>query len=150
MQGGTSHCLGQNFSKMFNIEFETDTDRTDSAGAKDEAPKKEKAWQNSWGLSTRTIGVMIMVHGDDKARDHLPRMSQQHPVQTFRAASSTQSKQRVRVALGAPHSWTDPVMCRFPLAWQVFSRCLVSFGATMMPVQPAGHRLRACCLCSYA
>lgn len=70
MQGGTSHCLGQNFSKMFGIEFETDTDRTDSAGAKADAVK-EFAWQNSWGLSTRTIGVMIMVHGDDKARSHL-------------------------------------------------------------------------------
>ncbi len=72
VQGGTSHCLGQNFSKMFGIEFETDTDRTDSAGAKADAVKKEFAWQNSWGLSTRTIGVMIMVHGDDKARRHLP------------------------------------------------------------------------------
>lgn len=54
VQGGTSHCLGQNFSKMFKIEFETD-----DGG-------KQFAWQNSWGLSTRTIGVMIMVHGDDK------------------------------------------------------------------------------------
>jgi len=66
LQGGTSHCLGQNFSKMFNIEFETDADRTHSSGAK-EGAQKEFAWQNSWGLSTRTIGVMIMVHGDDKA-----------------------------------------------------------------------------------
>ena len=55
-QGGTSHCLGQNFSRMFGIEFETETGG------------KAHAWQNSWGLSTRTIGVMVMVHGDDKAR----------------------------------------------------------------------------------
>lgn len=54
VQGGTSHCLGQNFSKMFKIEFETD-----DGG-------KQFPWQNSWGLSTRTIGVMIMVHGDNK------------------------------------------------------------------------------------
>lgn len=54
VQGATSHCLGQNFSKMFKIEFEAE-DKT-----------KQYAWQNSWGLSTRTIGVMIMVHGDDK------------------------------------------------------------------------------------
>lgn len=54
VQGGTSHCLGQNFSKMFKIEFEADDG------------SKQFAWQNSWGLSTRTIGVMIMVHGDDK------------------------------------------------------------------------------------
>lgn len=56
IQGGTSHALGQNFSKMFGIEFE----------AKDKST--QHAWQNSWGLSTRTIGVMIMVHGDDKVR----------------------------------------------------------------------------------
>lgn len=54
VQGATSHCLGQNFSKMFKIEFEADDG------------SKQFAWQNSWGLSTRTIGVMIMVHGDDK------------------------------------------------------------------------------------
>ncbi len=54
VQGGTSHCLGQNFSRMFGIEFET------------EGGGKAHAWQNSWGLSTRTIGVMVMVHGDDK------------------------------------------------------------------------------------
>ena len=54
IQGATSHSLGQNFSKMFHIEF------VDTEGA----PKL--AWQNSWGLTTRTIGVMVMVHGDDK------------------------------------------------------------------------------------
>ncbi|GMH08273.1 hypothetical protein Nepgr_010113 [Nepenthes gracilis] len=54
IQGATSHCLGQNFAKMFDITFEND--------------KGEKAmvWQNSWAYSTRTIGVMVMVHGDDK------------------------------------------------------------------------------------
>ena len=56
IQGATSHALGQNFSKMFGIEFE----------AQDKS--SQFAWQNSWGLSTRTIGVMIMVHGDDKVR----------------------------------------------------------------------------------
>ena len=41
---------------MFGVEFET------AKGG------KEYVWQNSFGLSTRTIGVMVMVHGDDKAR----------------------------------------------------------------------------------
>eukprot|EP01132_Coremiostelium_polycephalum_P005108 gene5108-6358_t len=63
IQAATSHCLGQNFSKMFNIEFENDK------GGKD------LAWQNSWGLTTRTIGVMIMVHGDDKGLVLPPRIS---------------------------------------------------------------------------
>ncbi|KOC60945.1 Bifunctional glutamate/proline--tRNA ligase [Habropoda laboriosa] len=56
IQGATSHHLGQNFSKMFNIQVE---------GAV-EGDEKTFIYQNSWGLTTRTIGVMIMVHGDDK------------------------------------------------------------------------------------
>ena len=63
IQGATSHGLGQNFSKMFNIEF------TDESG------EKAHVWQNSWGLTTRTIGVMVMVHGDDKGLVLPPRVS---------------------------------------------------------------------------
>eukprot|EP01120_Amphizonella_sp_Union-15-10_P006502 TRINITY_DN2103_c0_g1_i1.p1 TRINITY_DN2103_c0_g1~~TRINITY_DN2103_c0_g1_i1.p1 ORF type:complete len:505 (-),score=85.79 TRINITY_DN2103_c0_g1_i1:163-1677(-) len=61
IQAATSHCLGQNFSKMFNIEFE------DVTGG------KSYAWQNSWGLSTRSIGVLVMVHGDNKGLRLPPR-----------------------------------------------------------------------------
>ncbi len=53
-QGATSHHLGQNFSKAFDISF------------LDEKQQKQYGWQNSWGLSTRSIGLMIMVHSDDK------------------------------------------------------------------------------------
>lgn len=56
IQAGTSHCLGQKFSKMFDIGFE----------AVDQ--QRQLCWQNSWGLSTRSLGIMIMVHGDDKVR----------------------------------------------------------------------------------
>ena len=66
IQGATSHCLGQNFSKMFDIEFESE-DKT-----------KAFAWQNSWGITTRTIGTMVMVHGDDKGLVLPPRVA---PVQ---------------------------------------------------------------------
>src|SRR5579859_5265950 len=66
IQGGTSHCLGQNFSKMFDICVE------DPNGGAD----KLFVWQNSWGLSTRTIGVMTMVHGDDKGLVMPPMVSQ--------------------------------------------------------------------------
>jgi prolyl-tRNA synthetase len=66
IQGGTSHCLGQNFSKMFNISVEDP----------DETEKKLFVWQNSWGLSTRSIGVMVMVHGDDKGLVMPPMVSQ--------------------------------------------------------------------------
>ena len=54
VQGGTSHNLGQHFSKVFDITF---TDRDE---------QKKYAWQTSWGLTTRTIATLIMVHGDDK------------------------------------------------------------------------------------
>lgn len=63
IQGATSHCLGQNFAKMFGIEFETE-ERT-----------RAMVWQNSWGFTTRTIGVMVMVHGDDKGLVLPPRIS---------------------------------------------------------------------------
>jgi prolyl-tRNA synthetase len=55
-QGATSHALGQNFGKMFHIEYESPAaDGT-----------KLIPFQNSWGMTTRTIGIMVMVHGDDQ------------------------------------------------------------------------------------
>lgn len=66
IQGATSHCLGQNFGKMFKIEFE------------DQNHQKSIPWQNSWGLTTRTIGVMVMIHSDDKGLVLPPRVA---PVQ---------------------------------------------------------------------
>jgi prolyl-tRNA synthetase len=66
IQGATSHCLGQNFSKMFDINVEN----PNIAG------EKLFVWQNSWGLSTRSIGVMVMVHGDDKGLVMPPMVSQ--------------------------------------------------------------------------
>lgn len=69
IQGGTSHCLGQNFSKMFGITVEDPS----KAGAG--ADNKLHVWQNSWGLSTRTIGVMVMTHSDDKGLVLPPRVA---------------------------------------------------------------------------
>jgi prolyl-tRNA synthetase family I len=54
VQGATSHSLGKNFSKMFGIQFE------------DVNKEKQYVYQNSWGITTRTIGVMTMIHGDNK------------------------------------------------------------------------------------
>lgn len=62
IQGATSHCLGQNFSKMFNIIVEN----PDWKEGDPEEDKKVYVWQNSWGLSTRVIGVCVMIHGDNK------------------------------------------------------------------------------------
>ncbi|KAG5507657.1 hypothetical protein JKF63_06606 [Porcisia hertigi] len=64
-QGATSHNLGQNFGKMFDIRFQ------------DPANNEQTLipWQNSWGLSTRVIGVMIMVHGDNRGMVMPPRVA---------------------------------------------------------------------------
>ncbi|KAI0132646.1 hypothetical protein BJ170DRAFT_614772 [Xylariales sp. AK1849] len=65
IQGATSHCLGQNFSKMFDITVQDPAEKD----------KHVHVWQNSWGLSTRVIGVMVMIHGDDKGLVLPPRIS---------------------------------------------------------------------------
>ncbi len=54
LQSGTSHNLGQNFAKAFEVKF------------LNKNGENEYAWQTSWGVSTRLIGALIMVHGDDK------------------------------------------------------------------------------------
>jgi prolyl-tRNA synthetase len=54
LQMGTSHNLGQHFAKVFDIKY-IGEDKTD-----------HYVWQTSWGITTRLIGAMVMVHGDDK------------------------------------------------------------------------------------
>jgi prolyl-tRNA synthetase len=63
LQSGTSHNLGQNFSRAFGIQF-LDADN-----------EQEYAWQTSWGLSTRFIGAIILVHGDDQGLRLPPRLA---------------------------------------------------------------------------
>ena len=79
IQGATSHSLGQNFSKMFGIVVEDpNAAKDENAAAKDSNdPNAGKlfVWQNSWGLSTRVIGVMVMVHGDNKGLVLPPRVA---------------------------------------------------------------------------
>ena len=53
LQAGTSHFLGQNFAKSFDVQF------TDKEGA------QQYVWATSWGVSTRLMGALIMAHGDD-------------------------------------------------------------------------------------
>ncbi len=68
LQFATSHNLGQNFAKAFNIKY---LDRNN---------ENVFAWQTSWGLSTRTIGALIMVHGDDRGLVIPPKMASIHAV----------------------------------------------------------------------
>ena len=63
LQAGTSHNLGQNFAKAFDVKFQT----------KDN--KEEFVWATSWGISTRLIGAVILAHGDDKGLRLPPRIA---------------------------------------------------------------------------
>ncbi len=63
LQAGTSHMLGQNFSRVFDIKFQ----------ARDKS--LQYAWQTSWGMTTRLIGAVIMTHGDDSGLIVPPRIA---------------------------------------------------------------------------
>lgn len=64
IQGATSHMLGQNFSKMFEVWYE------------DANKEKNHVWQTSWGLSTRSIGAMLMIHSDNTGVVLPPKVAQ--------------------------------------------------------------------------
>ncbi len=63
LQGATSHDLGQNFARAFDVTFQ------DAEGARD------FVWATSWGLSTRSIGALIMTHSDDNGLVLPPRLA---------------------------------------------------------------------------
>ena len=63
LQAGTSHYLGQNFAKAFDVKFQTETN------------KEELVFATSWGVSTRLVGALIMVHGDDKGLRLPPKVA---------------------------------------------------------------------------
>ncbi len=63
LQAGTSHNLGQNFAKAFDLKFQA------------ESGEIEHAWNTSWGVSTRMIGGLIMTHGDDNGLVTPPRLA---------------------------------------------------------------------------
>ena len=63
LQSGTSHFLGQNFAKAFDIKF------------LDEGNQLQYCWTTSWGVSTRFIGAIIMTHGDDQGLVLPPRLA---------------------------------------------------------------------------
>ena len=68
LQAGTSHFLGQNFSKAFDVKFQTDKNT------------EEYPWATSWGASTRLIGGLIMTHSDDSGLVVPPRLAPLHVV----------------------------------------------------------------------
>ena len=63
LQSGTSHNLGQNFAKAFDIRFLAENNT------------QETCWTTSWGLSTRMVGAVVMTHGDDKGLRLPPKLA---------------------------------------------------------------------------
>ncbi len=63
LQTGTSHDLGQNFARAFEVQYQT------------EGGRHEFVWNTSWGVSTRLIGGLIMTHGDDQGLSLPPRLA---------------------------------------------------------------------------
>jgi prolyl-tRNA synthetase len=63
LQAGTSHNLGQNFARQFDLKYQT------------EAGGEEYAWNTSWGVSTRLVGGLVMSHGDDVGIILPPRLA---------------------------------------------------------------------------
>lgn len=82
LQAGTSHFLGQNFAKAFDIKY------------LDQNNQLQYVWTTSWGLSTRFIGAIIMVHGDDKGLVLPPRLA---PIQVVIVPIYKTDEERARV-----------------------------------------------------
>lgn len=89
LQMGTSHNLGQNFAKAFNIRF------------LDQKGKQNYVWQTSWGVSTRLIGGIIMSHGDDKGLILPPKIAPYQtiiiPIPPTGGQSWTDAKERSKI-----------------------------------------------------
>jgi prolyl-tRNA synthetase len=82
LQAGTSHFLGQNFAKAFDIKFLDDNNQL------------QYCWTTSWGLSTRFIGAIIMTHGDDQGLILPPRLA---PIQVVIVPIYRTDEEKTRV-----------------------------------------------------
>ncbi|MEQ8672287.1 MAG: proline--tRNA ligase [Aggregatilineales bacterium] len=82
LQSGTSHNLGQNFAKAFDIKYLS----------KDNA--EEHCWTTSWGMSTRMVGAIVMAHGDDQGLRLPPRLA---PIQVVAVPIYRKDDERVPV-----------------------------------------------------
>jgi prolyl-tRNA synthetase len=82
LQAGTSHHLGQNFAKAFNITFQ------------DEDRQRKHVWQTSWGVSSRLVGALVMTHGDDSGLMLPPKVA---PYQVVAVPIWKKAEERARV-----------------------------------------------------
>jgi prolyl-tRNA synthetase len=96
LQAGTSHNLGQNFAKVFGLQYQS------------ESGSMEFAWNTSWGVSTRLVGGLVMTHGDDTGLLVPPRLAPTEIVivpiwrSSEERARVLEAAQKIAVDLGAP------------------------------------------------
>ncbi|HXY31838.1 MAG TPA: proline--tRNA ligase [Gemmatimonadaceae bacterium] len=96
LQAGTTHDLGQNFARVFDLKFQTEAGGTDFA------------WNTSWGVSTRLVGGLVMTHGDDKGLRIPPLLAPTElvivPIWRTDAdrARVLEAARRIQTALGGP------------------------------------------------
>ena len=83
LQAGTSHFLGQNFAKAFDVKFLNENN------------KEEYVWASSWGVSTRLIGALIMTHSDDEGLVLPPKLA---PIQVVIVPIPKPNEQLLEVA----------------------------------------------------
>ena len=94
LQAGTSHNLGQNFAKAFDLKFQN------------EAGEMAFAWNTSWGVSTRMVGGMVMTHGDDNGLRVPPKLA---PIEIVIVPIFRKDEERDRV-VGAAHKLRDELI----------------------------------------
>ncbi|MEP7344789.1 MAG: proline--tRNA ligase [Gemmatimonadaceae bacterium] len=82
LQAGTSHNLGQNFAKAFELKFQS------------ESGSQEFAWNTSWGVSTRMVGGLVMTHGDDNGVCTPPKLA---PIEVVIVPIWKSDEERTRV-----------------------------------------------------
>jgi prolyl-tRNA synthetase len=82
LQAGTSHNLGQNFAKAFEVKYQ------------DEKQEWQYCWQTSWGVSTRLVGALIMAHSDDQGLVVPPRLA---PIEVVVVPIYSKDEQRAAV-----------------------------------------------------
>lgn len=91
LQAGTSHHLGQNFAKAFDLKFQN------------EEGEMAFAWNTSWGVSTRMVGGLVMTHGDDNGLRVPPKLA---PIEVVIVPIFRKDEERDRV-VGAAHKLRD-------------------------------------------
>ena len=105
LQAGTSHNLGQNFAKAFDLKFQA------------ESGTIEYAWNTSWGVSTRLVGGLVMTHGDDNGLRMPPQLA---PIEVVIVPIYKTDEERARVLeaaeqdrarASAPGSVASPAVC---------------------------------------